>query len=219
MSSLTRISPKQIVDNTAGSQDNRPNGVDLPLAGIVAQAPVESPQRFQHWPGLNARLTWAHDVSLALSLPRRERAVLKHVVWRSGKRDDGKAPGCWESTANIGLALDYHRSEVGQALAALVQHGLLTAFRRFSQTTVYRPTLASSYVGKPDIGMSENPTLTRNLTKRVRVQDSGVPYGNSIRGGDSVIVDNADSCGFAGCPTLGQPCPACGRHRGAVENA
>ena len=75
---------------------------------------------------------------------------LKHVVWRAGQRSDGKPPGCMESTANIGLALNYHRSEVGQALAALVGHGLLTALRRFSQTTIFRPTLESPYAGKPD---------------------------------------------------------------------
>ena len=158
-----RISHSPIVDNLeqrpTGSRDDSPSGVDLPLVDLVAQAPIEAAPHFRNWPDLQTRLQWAHDLSIALDLPRRERAVLKHVVWRAGKRNDGRPPGCTESAASIGKAVDYHRSEVGQALTALVGKGLLTATRRFSDSTIHRPTMSDlPDVGKSDKWMSENPT-------------------------------------------------------------
>ena len=107
MSSLTRISPNPIVDNPrlpTGSRDDAPHGVDLPLVDLVAQAPFEPAPQFRTWLDLNTRFQWANDVGIALKLSHRERAVLRHVCWRAGKREDGRPPGCWESATNIGLA-------------------------------------------------------------------------------------------------------------------
>ena len=35
--------------------------------------------------------------------------------------------------------------------------------------------------------------------------------------GDSAIVDDAESCGFIGCPPVDQYCPVCGRQATASD--
>ena len=218
MSSLTRISPNPIVDNpllATGSRDHAPHGVQLPHADIVHQAPLEAAPQFRTWPDLNTRFQWANDVGIALKLSHRERAVLRHVCWRAGKRADARPPGCWESAANIAAALGFHRNSVGQSLAVLVDKGLLTATRRFSSSTIHRPTMA-------ELSTISRCTETVQMDARKpctnrKVEPEGV-YAQDrlstmylLEEGESAIVDIADSCGFAGCPSLGQPCPMCGR--------
>ena len=145
MSSRITLPETPIVDNPpqpTGSRDNSPDGVALPLADLVAQARLEAAPRFRNWPNLNTRLEWAYEVGIALNLSSRERAVLQRVCYRAGRHEDGRPPGCWESAASIGIALGFHRNHIGRALAALVDKGLLTATRRFSNSTIHRPTMA-----------------------------------------------------------------------------
>ena len=214
------ISRRRIVDNLwlpTGSRDHSSHGVDLPLVSIVAQAPLEPAPQFRNWPDLNIRFKWANDVGIALKLSHRERAVLRHICWRAGKREDGRPPGCWESATNIGLALGYHRNQIGQSLAALVGKGLLTAIRRFSNSTIHRPTMAElSTIARctETVQMDARKPCTNK-----KVQQEGIAAGNNyprtstyLDGG--AIVDNADSCGFSGCPPVGQLCPVCGRQGG-----
>ena len=231
------VSRLAIVDNSpqpTGSRDGSPDGVDLPLVDLVSQAPLQTPPQFKDWPDLHTRMQWAHDISIALDLKRRERAVLKHVVWRAGKRNDGKAPGCTESSASIGKAVDYHRAEVGQALTALVGKGLLIATRRFSACTIHRPTMSDlPDVGKPDKWMSENPSLNKKENKKAWAQEELVsggtlfiplnsegeplPYPLGLpRDGSDDDVDEPESCGMDGCPFPDRVCPMCGLGRTAT---
>ena len=219
MSNLTRISPNPIVDNpqrATGSRDDSRHGVPLPLADLVAQTPVEAPQKFRNWPGLNARFKWANDVGIALNLSHRERAVLRHVCWRAGKREDGP-PGCWESTINIGLALGYHRNRVGDSLAVLVDKGLLTAIRRFSNSTIHRPTmteLSTISICTETVQMDAPKRCTNQKDKLEGVErrknKSLMLHSKEYQ---PTIVDNSPTCGFDGCPPMGQPCAMCGRTR------
>ena len=207
---------RQIVDNAlAGSRDYAPAGVQLPHADIVHQAPLEPSPQFRNWPDLNTRFQWANDVGVALKLSHRERAVLRHVCWRAGKREDCRPPGCWESATNIGLALGYHRNRIGDSLAALVDKGLLTANRRFSNSTIHRPTMAElSTISR--CTKTVQMDAPKRCTNKKEEQEGVVLRGTkslkvlSIEG-DSAIVDNADSCGFTGCPPVGQLCLMCGR--------
>ena len=89
------------------------------------------------------------ELGIALNLSSRERAVLQRVCYRAGRHEDGRPPGCWESSASIGIALGFHRNHIGRALAALVDKGLLTATRRFSNSTIHRPTMAELSTGSP----------------------------------------------------------------------
>ena len=219
MSIPTSLHETQIVDNpqrAIGSLDDSRHGVPLPLADLVAQTPVEAPQRFRNWPDLQTRLQWANDVGIALNLSHRERAVLRHVCWRAGKREDGP-PGCWESTINIGLALGYHRNRVGDSLAVLVDKGLLTAIRRFSNSTIHRPAMAelsTISICTETVQMDAPKRCTNKKDKQegiVRQKNKSLEILEYI--GPGTIVDNSDSCGFEGCPPMGQPCAMCGRQR------
>ena len=204
------------VSHLPGSRDDAPGGVDLPLVDLVAQTPVEESPRFRDWPDLHTRLQWAHEISLTLDLSALERAVLKHVCWRAGKRDDGRGPGCWESAANIGIAIDYHRNQVGRALATLVDLGLLEAARRYGKPTIHRPTL------RPADGLQMHEKRASDCTKNVQrnKKDNGKVFTQGKlsnwyedKGGDSVAEDS-ESCGFDGCPPVGRVCPMCGRQGG-----
>ena len=230
MSISTSLHDHPIVDNPlqpTGSRDDSPHGVDLPLVDLVAQAPLETPPQFRDWPGLNARFQWANDAGIAHALSSLERAVLRHVCWRAGKREDGRPPGCWESAANIGTALGYHRNHVGRALARLVTKGLLTADRRFHNSTIHRPTFASC---TETVQLSQcNPRLhvdaTLGCTNKKGKQEGVWAQVELVSGGtlfipmDLRIVDNDDpdfvddskSCGFVGCPFPDRVCPMCGR--------
>ena len=215
MSIASKVTHSTILDNpqhTTGSRDYSPHGVDLPLADLVAQAPVETPQRFRNWPDLQARLQWAHDACMALELPRLEREVLKHVCWRAGRRKDGQPPGCFESTGNIGAALGVSRKYVGQALAGLVAKGLLEVTRRFQNTTIYRPALSLCVV-TTHRDVSLRPTNKKNNKK-----GAGSQISNSLNLLDYRAGDSDESCGYSGCPGISQPCPMCGRQRGTVKN-
>ena len=213
MSCPNTVSQPRIVDNLrlpTGSRDDDPHGVDLPLVDLVAQAPLETSPRFRNWPDLQTRLQWADDVGCALTLTHRERAVLWRVCWRAGRRTDGKSPGCIESAANMGAGLGYHRSHVGTALQSLVKKGLLEKVARFHNTNIYRPTFQRVNVTKRDIDMSQNATLTRKQPEGVdRKISKSLMLLEDIEPGR--IVDNADSCGFVGCPPLDHICPMCGR--------
>ena len=220
MPNVTTISPNPIVDNTqpaTGSRDDALCGVELPLVDLIHQAPLEAPQQFRNWPDLQTRLQWANDVGIALKLSHRERAVLRHVCWRAGKRQDVRLPGCWESAANIGSALGYHRNQIGQSLAALVDKGLLTATRRFSNSTIHRPTMA-------ELSTISRCTETVQMDARkpctnLKEKQEGVERRNHkslmllTKEGQRTIVDNSPTCGFDGCPPANQPCPMCGRCR------
>ena len=213
MSSPTRISPNPIVDNpllATGSRDDASHGVDLPLVDLVAQAPPEAPPQFRNWPGPVARWQWAIEVGIAQNLSALQMATLQHVCMRAGQRNDGKAPGCYQSAENIGTETRHNRKHVGLALAALVKKGLLERISRFHNTNIYRPTFRKVNESQRHIDMSHSLPLTRNK-----------PEGVVLRGTKSLkvlskeeqlaIVDNADSCGFTGCPPVGQLCPMCGR--------
>lgn len=113
-------------------------GIQLPDADVAQR------QLAWEWPDFLTRYEWAVRMGKEYNLPRRERAVLNHVCYRAGRDPDGKPPWCWESAANIGEAIDYHRTEVSEALTALVKKGLLIRQRRYSKTTKYRPTLIAS---------------------------------------------------------------------------
>ena len=211
------VSPNPIVDNPhTGSRDNSPHGVQLPHADLVHHAPVEPPQQYRDWPTLNTRLQWADDVGCALDLSRLERAVLNRVCWRAGKRSDGHSPGCFESTTNMGDRLGYHRNQVGTALRSLVGKGLLTATRRYSQPSIYCPTM---------IELSTLPICTKNVqmdaripctNKKVKQEDIAAVISSKyiylLEEGILIDDDWAESCGFIGCPPTDQCCPMCGRH-------
>ena len=210
------LTDSRIVDNAlAGSRDHEPGGVQLPHADIVHQAPLEPSPQFRNWPNLNTRLEWAYRTGIALNLSSRERAVLQRVCYRAGQHQDGRPPGCWESATNIGAALGYHRNHIGRALAALVDKGLLTATRRFSNSTIHRPTMAELST----ISIC-NKTVQMDAPKRCtnrKVQPEGLYAQGSksfmvledIEPGQ--IVDDAESCGFTGCPPVDRVCPMCGR--------
>ena len=205
--SVNTLSGFPIVDNpqrAIGSRDDSRHGVPLPLADLVAQTPVEAPQRFRNWPDLNTRFLWANDVGIALNLSHRERAVLRHVCWRAGKREDGP-PGCWESAANIGSALAYHRNQIGQSLAALVDKGLLTATRRFSNSTIHRPTMAElSTISRctETVQMDARKPCTNKKDKQEGVErrenKSLMIHSKEYQ---PAIVDNS-ACGYFGYPPV-----------------
>ena len=198
-----------------GSRDYAPAGVQLPRADLVHQAPLEPSPEFRNWPDLNTRFQWANDVGIAMQLSHRERAVLRHVCWRAGKREDGRPPGCWESATNIGLALGYHRNRIGDSLAALVDKGLLTANRRFSNSTIHRPIMAELSTISRCTKTVQMDAPKRCTNKNEEQEEVWVQDTKSLKvlseEEQLAIVDNADSCGFTGCPPVGQLCPMCGR--------
>ena len=210
MSISTSLPDPVNVDNTpqpTGSRDGSPDGVDLPLVDLVAQAPLESHPQFRNWPPLHKRLEWAIEVGIALELSALQMAALKHVCYRAMRRKDCRAPGCYESAASIGKATGYHRNHVGRALAALVDNGLLTAIRRYSDSTIHRPTLAD-----PSTLARCNPRLqmdaTLGCTKPVEETGTLCAQGNES---SDLSSDDAASCGMDGCPFPAQVCPMCGR--------
>ena len=209
----TRISPNPIVDNPrlpTGSRDDSPDGVDLPLVDLVAQAPPEAAQRFRNWPGPVARWQWAVDVGVARDLSAMQVAILQHVCMRSGQRNDGTAPGCHQSAENIGIETRYSRRHVGLALTALVKKGLLEKMARSHCTSVYRPTFNRVNVTLGNIGLEPRVTQTRNKPEGVYAQNR-LSNMYLLEEGEPAIVDNADSCGFTGCPPVDRVCPMCGR--------
>ena len=199
---------QQSESRPTGSRDDSRNGVDLPLVDLVVQAPLETSPQFRSWPGLNARLQWANDAGIAYALSSLERAVLRHVCWRAGKREDGRAPGCWESATNIGTALDYHRNQIGTALASLVSKGLLTAERRFSNSTIHRPTFARC---TETVQMDARKPCTNKKEEQEGLWSQSNKSLMVLEEGEPAIVDNAESCGFTGCPFPDRLCPMCGR--------
>ena len=210
--------PSTIVDNSpqpTGSRDDSRSGVELPLTEIVHQAPVETPREFRNWPDLHTRLQWANDAGIAHGLSSLERAVLKHVAWRAGKREDGKAPGCWESSANIGTALGYHRNQIGGALAALVDRGLLTANRRFSNSTIHRPTF-SRCTETVQMDARKPCTNKKGNKKGIGAEEKEILL---VTEEEPPIVDDSDSCGMPGCPFPDRVCPMCGRQGGPAKAA
>ena len=140
------LTDSRIVDNpllATGSRDNSPDGVDLPLVDLVAQAPLEAPQRFRNWPSPVARWQWAVDVGVARDLSAIQVAINSNMsVCDLASAMMATAPGCHQSAENIGIETRYSRRHVGLALTALVKKGLLEKVARSHNTTVYRPTFS-----------------------------------------------------------------------------
>ena len=100
---------------------------------------------------------------------------------------------------SIGIALGFHRNHIGRALAALVDKGLLTATRRFSNSTIHRPTMAElstiSICNKTvQMDAPKRCTNRKEEQEEVWAQDTSTLMVLSKEGG-SAIVDDAESCG------------------------